>query len=385
MAEDLVKMIDNAKGFDPDRDRMLPTCLQLGVGVFVPVPEDLMVVSRGIAVDPEKRVGPDPAGMIVLTGHPDCRYVRLERSQLDGLARNGVIVCSEFRTEILLATSEGMVRRLPLISYLVRKSAMQAFAGPAATLSASEGSDLAPWDQIDFQRDGIEEEIAELYRPHEVIVYASDVYLFPNEARRIRDQVMTIVEIEDPWNHRHDAPAVSLVYKAAKHFSKSEYSFRAADRWIREHDIYGVFEGKAKAREYAARLINRTPKIGSVESDELLDVEKVHINELGRDYRDPVCSNRLSLLLLATDVWLNQLRHSERAMLPKDGLEGYLFELGFNKGDERALKRKREEAGKPADSRSAVGKENPCAYLASTITADAQYLGVVADPQNAAH
>ena len=385
MAEELVKLIEDDSGFSPDRDRMLPTCLQLGIKAYVQIPENLTVVSRGIAVDPERGLAPEPGGMPALIGHPECRYISVEQSQLVRLVSIGAIKCTDFRSELLLATSDGLLRRLPLISYLVRKSAMQAFETLGTTSFASEGSEVDSWDQIFFQTDGVQEGIEELSHPQEVTIYIKDLYLFPCDAERVREQVATSAATEDPWGHRRNAPAVALVYRAAKHFSQSEYSFSAVDRWIREHDIYGVFQGKSKSREYAARLINRTPKIGSVESDDLLDVEKIQANELGRDYRDPVCSKRLSLLLLATDVWLEELGDPARTMLPKDGLEGYLYELGFNKGDETALKKKREDARRPALSRSAVGKENQCAYLEATITAKAHYLGVVAAPQNAAH
>lgn len=199
-------------------------------------------------------------------------------------------------------------------------------------------------------------------RDASLLVRPSDLRIFAEDFDRVEKFLMEDLRLHDPWNHRIRAPAVFLIYRAARHFAQHPYSAKAALDWLKRHDRYGLFTGHAKALAYAANLINKNPKQPSIEGDELA-LEKIRENELSRDYSDVVCSNRLSLLLLATDVWLEQKADSNLCLLPRAGLSGYLAGLGFPAFKSAKLAKKREDAGRPTTSTRLSAQENPCRYL----------------------
>jgi hypothetical protein len=167
---------------------------------------------------------------------------------------------------------------------------------------------------------------ADAVRKIAVTVRFRDLFVEAGEVPGIIGELSSVV---DRWGHREAAPSVFLIYRAAHLFAGSKYDFDTVRGWLVSNDRHKVF--KDKIARFAAWLIKPNAVIKSKKrKPPRLARERIANNPMGRNYAEQVASDRLSLLLLATDCWLHDRKHPDaEPMLPQAGLDALLYEMGF--------------------------------------------------------
>jgi len=338
-------LLDAAEGIADVSGRLFDACISEEIPVYVRIPQHFVAVTLGVAghTGVWSDVSGDELGdgsRILVDYSSDgeavvdhrMEFVRVDVSDLERLRDGLTVEQGEF-------WSGGLLRRGGASFELVDFDNCR---------TARRGS---LWD-TDF---GLSHAA--------VTIKVSEVFVDLEDVPRVRASLLAEIEIEDRWGHREAAPAVHLIYRAAQYFADKKYSFRAAKEWIRENDVKGLLEGREKALDYAARLINRNPRKKSAESREVLRIDKITNNEMGKDYRESIASNRLSLLHLATDCWIHDKKHPQNSRLPKGGLPEYLRGLGFTIPDDTGVVKGKERNPRAQDDHVVNPMECQVEYL----------------------
>lgn len=122
-----------------------------------------------------------------------------------------------------------------------------------------------------------------------------DLFVSRDDAGDLRKAVQPS-EIADKWGHKVSAPHIYRLYSISQEALEQE----EVERRLIEGDESGVFT--LAIAETVARIL----KVGvRGHAEKGLNVAAIRDNPLEKDYSDPTLSNRMSLVLLATDCWLH--------------------------------------------------------------------------------
>lgn len=344
-------LIDAAEGIADVDAKLLNACIKREVQVYVRVPQGFVATTLGIAgytgvlLDSSDDEQEDDGSRIVLdytsvgaqVADYRMEYIRLAASDLELLREKKEATLAEF-------SCGGLIPQY----------------GPGYAFVEFEDCRIA-------HRGSTTDPFNDSRPPVALTIDVSKLFVDLESLPQIRQLVQAELRVEDRWGHREDAPAVHLIYRAAQHFATEKYTFKAAKAWLCENDTKGLFEGKSKALDYAARLINRSPTKKSVESGTVLELNKISRNVMNRDYREPVASNRLSLLHLATDCWVHDRKYPSEPRFLVPDLSGFLHDLGFTKPDDTGVVKGKERNVKAAADHRVNPLECQVEYLSAII------------------
>lgn len=331
---DPAPLVEAVSGINNAGNRAIIACVSLGIPVYVRVPSEVMLRVRGIK-SPEESNGEWSADSFE---DVDQKF-DLALSQGDELVSEIRLV--RVPASDLSALSDGRTPRRGVFKNcgLVRT--------PIGPISLEDLEDF--WNQrdryclVEFDTCRVVRPQGAFLVPDDIAIEAEKLLIDIRDIERVREKVLATLDKEDPWGHRVEAPVVFLIYRAACYFADKKFTAKNVEQWLVEQDKEtGYFEKKSKALEYAAQLINRNPRKKQVEMHPTLTLGMLDNAKTGRSYIDDVASNRLRLLLLATDCWIHDKNEPDEEPYLTKGLWKFLHSLGFTT---------------PADTRVVKGKE----------------------------
>lgn len=378
------RLLDALKGIKQFERALLDVCIAQDVSVYVRIPSKIQVHIFGhddFKVGPCVDIDNDPfedtskilidysfAGGVVVDAR--MKFLRLAEADLVLLRDHGQVNLRQFESGGLIwrnrRPSPGGEPRTPIDSEArlrILRRRQDGYSG--------QYSFIDEYGLIDFRLGNLvysqppePNVISDRTRDATLRVRSGNLYFDVGDISKMRDRVAARLRVEDRWGHRVDAPVVYLIYQAAKYFADKKYTAAAAKAWLSENDTQGFFSKMSKALDYAGQLINRNPNKKSVEGGDKLKLNKIMRNETGNDYTESFGSNRLSLLLLATDVWLHDKKHPEiEPFLPNGGLWEYLKGLGFTTTENTGVVKGKDRSAPPKDGHQINLLECQVGYL----------------------
>lgn len=131
--------------------------------------------------------------------------------------------------------------------------------------------------------------------PIQATIQLQDILISTRDAALLQPLIGAAIA-KDKWGHREAAPSVYVAYRA----SQDPYDFEGVRKTLIDEDPSGVFN-----RVIAATVAWIMKRDVRPNARRVIAVEKITNNEMGKDYSDPTLSERMSLLLLATDCWIH--------------------------------------------------------------------------------
>ncbi|MGH8075227.1 MAG: hypothetical protein ACREO4_14350 [Lysobacter sp.] len=346
------RLLDAPKGIKQPERALLDACIAHGVSVYVRVPSKVQVhilghdaFKGGPCIDIDNDPFDDTSRILIdysfagsgVIVDARMKFLRLAKADLILLRDQGQVTLRQFESGGLIwrdrRPATGSKQRLSVDSRARLRAMRRRLDGYVDQCKFDDEYELVNFDLGrlgNSQSTGPADLLGNSTVEAKLTVKTGNLYFDVDDIPKVRDLVVARLRVEDRWGHRVDAPAVYLIYQAAKHFSDREYTFAAAKTWLSENDTQGYFSKMSKALDYAAQLINRNPRKKSADNGDKLQLDRIIKNETGNDYTEIFASNRLSLLLLATDAWLHDKKQPEvDPYLPNGGLWNYLKGLGF--------------------------------------------------------
>lgn len=307
----LTSVIDHSAGIDGQQ--LLNHCARLGINVFTAVPPGHVVAIRH---PPYMERAPSRSRKESAQAWrstrpwivPDVRYVQLDPSDVVSLRDAGAVDVREFYHGGLAHMTNGLLLMDFWSGLICVERSDPVSPKPISLFSVR----LSPYNV---------DPVEQRYGLDDLFVSADDVRRLQREGGVVKDR----------WGHKDAAPSVFLVYKAAHYVARNGYNQEKVVEWLQAHDEQDVFT--KKVAEFAARLIKKDAAIKSSGKTQLEESFRlISDNELGKDYREDIASNRLSLLHLATDTWLHDQKNpsAEPLLPPKGGVRAFLANLGFS-------------------------------------------------------
>lgn len=380
------RLLDALDGIKQVGRALLDVCIAQEVPVYVRIPSKIQVhifghdaFKGGPCVDIDNDPFDDTDRILIDYSFTDgvivdarMKFLRLAREDLMQLRDQGQIKLRQFKSGGLVLRgrrpSPGSERRLPTDSQVrlqIMRKRLDGYSEPGQFIDEYEliNFDLGrlvysqPPDPVDVFGNGAVEAALRIQN--------GNLYFDVEDISRMRGWVVARLQVEDRWGHRIDAPVVYLIYQAAKYFSDKAYTAAAAKAWLSENDSQGCFSKMSKALDYAAQLINRNPRKKSVENGDKLQLDRIIRNETGNDYTESFASNRLSLLLLATDAWLHDKNNPELEpfLARENGLWEFLKSLGFTTTENTGVVKGKERNPPPKDNHQTNAWECQVGYL----------------------
>lgn len=314
-------LVEAVCGINNAENRAITACVSSGISVYVRVPSELMLRVRGIK-SAESRSSEWDANVADNAN----QEFGLALSDDEKLVGEISFLKVPFSDLSLLTVGSPLKRGVFKHCGVARY--------PIGPIPLEDVEDF--WNQRDqyclvqFDKCRVVRRQGAFLVPDDICIEAENLCIDIQDVERVRAKVRDVLDKEDPWGHRHEAPVVFLLYRAACFFSDKNATAKDVEQWLLEQDRETrYFEKKGKALEYAAQLINRNPKKWQVETSPTLTLAVLNNSKTGKSYVDDVASNRLRLLLLATDYWIHDKNKPAEEPFLTNGLWKFLRSLGF--------------------------------------------------------
>lgn len=280
----LLDVITDADDVDDAKGRLLGLCIDKAIPAYIAVPPGYVVFEyRHASIRPPSETmvlsGGYQRPMVLHARRPILRrsvsYLRLGNFDLKQIRDARVVVVDQFFSGGLVAQGEGL--------------GVHPFEYGVASMGRFSYIEDGQWI-ADAQIKG-----------NGLTISLSDIYISSEDAIELR----RLMEPEDRHNLKGRADGTYLLYWAAfKYAGSNPYDEKGIKSFLRGKDESSVFV--SAVIDVAINMIkkdlsNKKGKPGAKE----LRTDLVEKNKFGKSYREPFLSDRMCLILYATDCWLH--------------------------------------------------------------------------------